>query len=75
LWQWLKHGAQLDDGRKITADWLDELFAEIKTRLASSAPDNFSRFINEAADLLQSMTSNPDMDDFLTLPAYKQLSD
>ena len=75
LWQWLKHGAQLDDGRKITQGWLDGLFAEIKMRLASSVPDDFSRFIIEAADLLQEMTNNPEMDEFLTLPAYAQLSD
>ncbi len=75
LWQWLKHGAQLDDGRAISQGWLDGLFAEIKTRLASSVPDDFSRFIIEAADLLQSMTNKPEMDEFLTLPAYEQLSD
>ena len=75
LWQWLKHGAQLDDGRKITRDFLAGLFAEIKARLSSSAPDNFKRFIIEAADLLQDMTNNPEMDEFLTLPAYEQLND
>ena len=75
LWQWLKHGAQLDDGREITQDWLDELFAEIKEFLISSAPDKFKQDIIEAADLLQTMTSKPDMDEFLTLPAYEQLND
>jgi len=75
LWQWLKHGAQLDDGREITQAWLDRLFAEIKEFLASSAPGNFSPFIIEAADLLQSMTNRTDMDEFLTLPAYEQLND
>jgi malate synthase len=75
LWQWLKHGAQLDDGRKITQAWLDGLFAEIKARLASAAPDDFAPFVIEAADLLQRMTVNPEMDEFLTLPAYEQLND
>jgi malate synthase len=75
LWQWLKHGAQLDNGRRLTQGWLDGLFVEIKTHLAASAPDNFSRFIIEAADLLQAMTKKPDMDEFLTLPAYAQLKD
>jgi malate synthase len=75
LWQWLRHGARLDDGQEITADWLDGLFAEITTRLASSAPDHFSKFIVEAGGLLQSMTTKQDMDEFLTLPAYEQLSD
>lgn len=75
LWQWLRHGAKLDDGRNITQDWLDGLFVEIKTRLASSAPDHFSQFIIDAADLLLEMITKPDMDEFLTLPAYEQLSE
>lgn len=73
LWQWLKHGAQLDDGRKITRIWLDGLFEEVKALLVSTAPGNFSGFIIEAADLLQAMTNKPDMDEFLTLPAYEKL--
>jgi malate synthase len=75
LWQWLKHGAQLDDGRAISRAWLDGLFEEVKALLVSIAPVNFSRFIIEAADLLQAMTNNPDMDEFLTLPAYEQLKE
>ncbi len=75
LWQWLKHGAQLDDGRSINQDWLDGVFEEIKTLLVSTAPVNFSRFIIEAAELLQTMTNKPDMDEFLTLPAYEALND
>ncbi len=75
LWQWLRHGAMLDDGRSITRTWLDGLFAEVKALLVSTAPANFSRFIIEAADLLQAMTYKADMDEFLTLPAYEQLND
>jgi malate synthase len=75
LWQWLKHGAQLDDGRKITRGLLDGLFEEIKALLVSGAPAGFSQFIIAAADLLKAMTNNPEMDEFLTLPAYTQLGD
>ncbi len=75
LWQWLKHGAQLDDGRKITQDWMDGLFNEEKTLLVSAAPGNVSLSIIAAADLLQTMTCNPQLDEFLTLPAYEQLND
>lgn len=75
LWQWLKHGAQLDDGSKITQTWMDGLFDEEKSLLLASAPGSASRSIAEATDLLQRMTDNPELDEFLTLPAYEQLND
>ena len=75
LWQWLRHGAKLDDGRQITQDWLDSVFDDVKALLVSAAPASASRSITEATDLLQKMTCNPELDEFLTLPAYEQLND
>jgi malate synthase len=74
LWQWVKQGAQLEDGREITQPWLDGLFEEEKDLLVSSAPAA-SQAITDATTLLQQMTSNPELDEFLTLPAYEQLND
>jgi malate synthase len=75
LWQWVKQGAELDDGRKITQLWLDGLFEEEKAPLLAAAPENFGPSISDATALLQRMTSNPELDEFLTLPAYEQLND
>ena len=75
LWQWLKHGAQLDDGRKITQDWMDGLFDEEKAHLVSAASNSATQSILEATDLLQRMTCKTELDEFLTLPAYAQLND
>jgi len=75
LWQWLKHGAQLDDGRKITRGWMDGLFDEEKGHLVSLASNHATQSILEATDLLQRMTCNTELDEFLTLPAYEQLND
>lgn len=75
LWQWLKHGAQLDDGRKITQDWMDGLFGEEEAHLVSAASNSATQSILEATDLLQRMTCNTELDEFLTLPAYEQLND
>jgi len=75
LWQWVKQGAQLEDGRKITQQWLDGLFEQEKNLLLASAPAGFKQAITDATNLLRQMTSNPELDEFLTLPAYKQLSD
>ena len=75
LWQWVKQSAMLDDGREITQDWLDGLFEGEKALLISAAPASASSAITRATALLQKMTSNPKLDEFLTLPAYEQLSD
>jgi malate synthase len=75
LWQWVKQGAELDDGRKITQLWLDGLFEEEKAPLLAAAPESFGPSISDATALLQRMTSNPELDEFLTLPAYEQLKD
>ena len=75
LWQWLKHGAQLDDGRQITRDWMDSVFDDVRALLVSAAPGSAGQSMTEATDLLQKMTCNSELDEFLTLPAYEQLSD
>jgi malate synthase len=75
LWQWLKQGALLDDGRQITLNWLDGLFAEENDLLKSSAPGAEIQRITCATALLKQMTSNTELVEFLTLPAYEQLDD
>jgi len=74
LWQWVKHGSALDDGRKITQSWLDDLFEEEKAQLTAAAPDSASGAIENATALLKDMTQNSELVEFLTLPAYQQLT-
>ena len=74
LWQWVKQGSALEDGRKITQPWLDDLFEQEKSKLMSIAPPAASDAITNATSLLQQMTSSPELDEFLTLPAYEQLN-
>ena len=74
LWQWVRQNAEMDDGRHVTQAWLDGLFAEENAKLVAIAPAA-SESINEATALLQKMTSNAKLDEFLTLPAYAQLKD
>ncbi len=75
LWQWVKQAAQLENGEKITQEWLDGLFGEEMALLISAAPGEASQAITDATKLLQQMTSNSELDEFLTLPAYEQLGD
>jgi len=75
LWQWLNQGAKLDDGRIITGDWLDGVFEEVQALLLAASPAAASQAITAAMTLLQEMTNNVELDEFLTLPAYEQLND
>ncbi len=75
LWQWVKQGSLLADGRQVTQDWLDGLFAEEKALLMASAAGGVAQTIKNATSLLQEMTANSELVEFLTLPAYEQLID
>jgi len=75
LWQWAKYGASLDDGRIVSHVWLDEVFAQECRRLQAQASEQEREAIERASQLLQGMTSKPEMVEFLTLPAYELLND
>ena len=75
VWQWLRHGATLDDGRRIDrvlfdaalARETDAIKAEIgKTRFASG------RF-KDAIALFAKLSTDEEFAEFLTLPAYDLL--
>jgi malate synthase len=67
LWQWLKHEAPLDDGRRFTRDLFEQWFGE-EVGLLAEVPN-----IAEAARLMHEMIVADDLVEFLTLPAYEML--
>jgi len=75
LWQWLRHGARLEDGRTLTpalyAEIRDQELAGIRGHVgeAAWAAGRFGR----AAALFDSLTTAPELADFLTIPAYEEL--
>ncbi len=75
LWQWVKQGSRLDDGRHVTQAWLDGLFGEENSRLVAAAQGTATTAIDNATALLQAMTRSDELVEFLTLPAYRQLDD
>ncbi|TNE89657.1 MAG: malate synthase A [Deltaproteobacteria bacterium] len=77
VWQWLRHGAELDDGRVVTTDLFETLFAEELTKLkASLSPEAWDTGRYElAAELFSTLTTAAQLEDFLTLPAYEHLLD
>jgi malate synthase len=66
VWQWIQHGAALDDGRVVTGEMFSALLDE------EMAPFSGGRF-PEAIQLFSSMSLAPDFEEFLTLPAYEVL--
>ena len=76
LWQWLHTGAKLADGRVLTAalydQFLEEELAKIKNEIGA---DRYLRghFIR-AIEIFMLMVKSPQLDEFLTLPAYELLA-
>ena len=76
LWQWLRYGAKLDDGRTITADLYDQLIAEELTNMRAEYGDERYEggHFKNATELFMRMSKSPAFDEFLSLPAYELLS-
>ena len=75
IWQWIKHGKSLSNGKLITAalfaSMLEEEAKVVKTEVGEVtwAEQNFDR----AQSLLLDITTSDQLVDFLTLPAYQLL--
>jgi malate synthase len=63
VWQWVKHGARLSDGRPVTQEMVRQIIADQKNKLQGGR-------ITEAADIFLRMMTNADFAEFLTLEAY-----
>ncbi|MHC5209348.1 MAG: malate synthase A [Planctomycetota bacterium] len=75
VWQWIRHGAQLDDGRLVDVDLYRhvqaEVLADLRERMGDAAYQ--ASHVERAAALFDAMITAPELPDFLTLPAYAQL--
>jgi malate synthase len=67
VWQWLRHGAKLADGRTVDAALVDALLAE---EIAVAPP---SPHAETAKRILRDALRAPVLPDFLTLIAYERL--
>ena len=76
IWQWIAHGAKLDDGRAVTAELFETLLAEEMAALKTVLGAGFEtgRF-GEAIALFSTMSLADRFEEFLTLPAYEALGD
>ncbi|MBV9883065.1 MAG: malate synthase A [Sphingomonadaceae bacterium] len=67
LWQWLRFGAALDDGRVVTRALFDAILADEMAALPQS------RELDEARDLFVQLVTADELEEFLTIPAYAKL--
>ncbi|MGH8284762.1 MAG: malate synthase A, partial [Steroidobacteraceae bacterium] len=76
IWQWIRHpGGVLADGRKVTRELFRSMLKQeqqrLRTELGAAAYD--AGHYDEAAQLLDEITTAPDFSTFLTLAAYRRL--
>jgi len=68
LWQWIRLGAALDDGRVLTSELFISLFTQ---EMADLRRDFASPRLETAAELFTRMVLSDSLEEFLTLPAYE----
>jgi malate synthase len=71
VWQWLHHGAMLEDGRAVTPAFVRRTLNQHVDRLRAKIPEPH---LETAAALYEEMILNEDLPDFLTLRAYDHLA-
>jgi len=75
VWQWIQHGAALNDGRKITGDLVRATIAEelrnIRKTVGGSAYNN-GKF-DVASNMFEEMMTSDDFPEFMPLVAYDHL--
>src|SRR5215211_3316358 len=79
VWQWIRHGASLDDGRTITADLVRELETDELEKIRAEIGDD-DWFYSEgrpdlSRELFESVALSDELVEFLTLPAYERLDE
>ncbi|MGI9412034.1 MAG: malate synthase A, partial [Hyphomicrobiales bacterium] len=76
IWQQLRFGAELVDGRKVTTELFKELLADematLRETLGAEAYD--SGHFSRAVPLFASMSTSQTFEEFLTLPAYRLIA-
>ena len=69
IWQWIHHGAALDDGRPVTREVYTQIRGEELARLGGGAAERYE----EAAEILDKLCLSDEFIEFLTLIAYEHL--
>jgi malate synthase len=67
VWQWVRHGAWMSDGRQVTPGLVRQT---IREQAATLRGDIGGATLDRAAQIYEDMMTSPDFPEFLTLVAY-----
>ncbi len=70
IWQWIRHGAKLEDGRPVTRALYEQIRDEELKRLGEFGPGR----LEEAGEILDKLILTDEFEEFLTLIAYDYLT-
>jgi len=75
LWQWIRHGATLDDGRTVTAELVRQVLDEETARIREEVGEaTWARgHPEETRAIFEQVVLADELPEFLTLPAYELL--
>jgi malate synthase len=75
VWQWVRHGQKLDDGRAITKELVRQIVREEndKVKAQIGAERYAAGRYEDAAQLMIDLVEQPVFHEFLTLPAYERI--
>jgi len=73
LWQWIHHGAHLNDGRKIDLAVCESIMQEeLEKAKQLKDPARYAAY-EKSAELTRDLIRSPQFVEFLTVPAYERL--
>jgi malate synthase len=75
IWQWIHHGANLQDGRTVTAELVREVLDEEMERIHASVGEETWQAgrPGETREIFEQVALSGELIEFLTLPAYAYL--
>lgn len=73
VWQWVRHGQTLQDGRPVTKELVREIAREENDKVkAAMGEETYAQYrYEDAAQLMIGLVEQPVFEEFLTLPAYE----
>jgi malate synthase len=75
IWQWIRHGAKLEDERTVTPDLVRQVLDEETARIRAEVGDETWRAGRpaETREIFEKVSLAPELYEFLTIPAYEYL--
>jgi malate synthase len=75
IWQWVHHGAELEDGRRVTPELVREVLDEETAKIRADVGEDIWRRGRpaETRALFEHVALSPELIEFMTLPGYECL--